>query len=59
MSLCRTAALNALDKEPGETMQPYTKVVQGPREMFTEFLERLSGEVESQVTDPDSRCEYL
>lgn len=57
LSLCRTAALNALDKvcETGEIMQPYTKVLQGPRERFTEFLERLSRAVEVQVANPESR----
>lgn len=57
LSLYHIASLNALDKvhESGETIKPYTKVVQGPRERFTEFLERLSTAVELQVTDSDSR----
>lgn len=39
--LCKTAAVNALDKvrEPGERVESYSKVIQGLRERFSEFLQ--------------------
>ena len=36
LSLCREAALNAWDKvhEPGECLEAYTRIEQGPTEQF-------------------------
>lgn len=55
--LCQIAALNALNKvrEPGERVESYSKVTQGPRERFSEFLQRLSRAIDLQITDPNIR----
>ncbi|XP_052593228.1 torsin-1A-interacting protein 1 isoform X3 [Peromyscus californicus insignis] len=55
--LCRTAALNAWDRveEPGKKTESFTKVVQGPKESFTDFLQRLASAVKRMV--PDSEAE--
>ncbi|ERE68969.1 Retroviral nucleocapsid protein Gag containing protein [Cricetulus griseus] len=53
LSLCKKAALNTWDKarEPGEQLEAYTKIEQGPIELFQDFLDRLTRAVELQVTD--------
>lgn len=47
LSLCCTAALNAWDKiqESGKRSEPFTKIVQGPKEVLTTFLQRLTSAV--------------
>lgn len=56
MSLCHTAALNAWDKiqEPGKRTEPYTEVIQGPKELVSEFVQRLTKAVQLGVPDPDA-----
>ncbi|MGE9804406.1 hypothetical protein ACQP3L_27800, partial [Escherichia coli] len=57
LSLFRKAALNAWNKvrEPGEQLEAYTRIEQGPTEQFQDFLQRLTRAVELQVTDPETR----
>lgn len=54
--LCRTAALNAWDKveEPGKKSESFTKVKQGPKESFTDFLQRLASAVKRMVSDSEA-----
>ncbi|XP_052568117.1 endogenous retrovirus group K member 10 Gag polyprotein-like [Peromyscus californicus insignis] len=54
--LCRTAALNAWDRveEPGKKTESFTKVVQGPKESFTDFLQRLASAVKRMVPDSEA-----
>lgn len=44
LALCYTATLNAWDKiqRSGKKTEPFTKVIHGPKEAFTEFLQRLN-----------------
>ncbi|MGE9501587.1 gag protein, partial [Escherichia coli] len=48
LSLCRKAALNALDKvrEPGEHLEAYTRIEQGPTYQFQVCVQRLTKAVE-------------
>ncbi|KAL6066104.1 hypothetical protein STEG23_017586 [Scotinomys teguina] len=57
ISLCRTAALNAWEKipEPGKQTEVYTKIFQGPREPFTDFLQRLTTAIKKAVSDTELR----
>ena len=50
-TLCRKSVLNAWDKvhEPGERLEAYTKMEQGPTEHFQDFLQKLTRAVELQV----------
>ena len=44
LDLCRMAALNAWDwiEETGKKAESFTKVIQSPKETFTDFLHRLT-----------------
>ena len=55
--LCRMAALNAWDRieEIGKKLESFTKVVQSPRETFTDFLHRLTSAVHRSVRDSEAR----
>ena len=57
ISLCRTAALNAWEKipEPGKPTEIYSKIFQGPREPFTDFLQRLTIAINRAVSDTNLR----
>ncbi|KAL6085349.1 hypothetical protein STEG23_022272 [Scotinomys teguina] len=57
ISLCRTAALNAWEKipEPGKQTEVYIKIFQGPREPFTDFLQRLTTAIKKAVSDTELR----
>ena len=57
LSLFRKAALNAWDKvhEPGEHLEAYTRIEQGPTKQFQDFLQKLTMSIELQVTDPETR----
>ncbi|XP_052610186.1 oxidized purine nucleoside triphosphate hydrolase isoform X1 [Peromyscus californicus insignis] len=54
--LCRTAALNAWDRveEPGKKTESFTKVIQGPKESFTDFLQRLTSAVQKMVPNSEA-----
>lgn len=61
MSLCSTASLNAWDKiqELRKRTESNTKVIQGPREPFSDFLQRLTKVVERGVADPEVRQVFI
>ncbi|ERE82209.1 Retroviral nucleocapsid protein Gag containing protein [Cricetulus griseus] len=52
LSQCRKAALNAWDKvrEPGERLEAYTRIEQGPTEQFQDFLQKLTSAIELQLS---------
>ncbi|KAL6067262.1 hypothetical protein STEG23_006100 [Scotinomys teguina] len=55
--LCRMAALNAWDRieEAGKKIESFTKVKQGPKESFTDFLQRLTSAVNRMIPDIEAR----
>ena len=57
LSLCTTAALKAWDRiqELGKGVESYLMVKKGQRETFSEFLQRLTRDVEISITDPEAR----
>lgn len=42
-------------EEPGKTLASCTKVVQGPAEAFSEFLQRLGSAINRAISDPETR----
>ena len=57
LSLCHKAALNALNRiqDPAKRVESYTRVRQGQREPFTDFVQRLIKALDIGVTDPEAR----
>ena len=57
VALCPMAASNAwnLIEEIGKKLESFTKVVQSPRETFTDFLHRLTSAVNRTVPDSEAR----
>lgn len=57
LSLWCTTALSAWDKiqESGKQIESYAKIIQGPREPFSDFLQRLIKTVQIEVADPETR----
>ena len=57
LSLCHKAALNALNRiqDPAKRVESYTRVRQGQREPFTDFVQRLIKALYIGVTDPEAR----
>ena len=57
LDLCRMAALNAWDRieEVGKKLEPFNRVIQSPRETFTDFLHRLTSAVNRTVPDSEAR----
>lgn len=55
-SLCHTASLNAWNKtqELRKIIESHTKVIQGPRELVSDFLQRLSKAVQIAVAYPEA-----
>ncbi|KAL6040241.1 hypothetical protein STEG23_020317 [Scotinomys teguina] len=55
--LCRMAALNAWDRieEAGKKIESFTKVKQGPKESFMDFLQRLTSAVNRMIPDIEAR----
>ena len=55
--LCHTVALNSWNKiqKPGKRIESYTKVMQGPRETFSDFLQRLTKVVHIGIAYPEDR----
>ena len=49
--------LNAWDviHEPGKIIESYTKVIQSPKEPFSDFLHRLTKAVQIGIADPEAR----
>lgn len=50
-------SLNARDKvaEAGKELEPFSQIVQGLKETFPDFLQRLSSTVERSISDPSAR----
>ena len=59
--LCHTAALNDWEKilDLGQKIEPYTKVKQGLKETYTDFLQRLAMAVHRAVSDPEVRRQLI
>lgn len=57
LELCQLAALNAWDKvkEPGKSSESLSTIRQGPKEAFTDFLQRLTPAVNRIASDPEIR----
>ena len=57
LSLYSTAALNSWDmiQKPRKITEPYIRAKQGQRELFTDFLQRLTKAVQLGMTDPEAR----
>jgi len=57
LALCRLSALKAWDKvaESEKKLEPFTQVIQGPKETFPDFLQRLTSAVERSVSDTAAR----
>ena len=57
LSLCHKAALNVWDRiqDPEKWIESYTRIKQGQREPFSDFLQRLAKAVQIGITDPDAR----
>ena len=57
LDLCHMAALNAWDRieDVGKKLESFTKVIQSPRETFTDFLQRLTSAVNRTVPDSEAR----
>ena len=57
MTLCHLAALNAWDKvaEIGKRLEPFSQVMQCPKETLSDFLQRLTSSVERSMLDPSTR----
>ena len=43
------------DSDLGKRIESYTRVIQGQRELFSDFLQRLTKTVQIGVTDPEAR----
>lgn len=57
LAWCRLSALKAWDKvaESGKRLETFTQVIQGPKETFPDFLQRLTSAVERSVSDSAAR----
>lgn len=57
LCLCHQAALNAWNRiqDPTKRVESYTRIRQGQREPFIDFLQRLIKALDIGVTDPESR----
>lgn len=57
LALCCTAALNAWDRieEVGKRTESFAKVIQYPKETFTDFLQRLTSAVNRMIPNSESR----
>ena len=56
MLLCCLAALNAWDKvEVSEETESFSNMIQGPKEAFTDLLQRLTSTVNRIVSDSEVR----
>lgn len=55
--LCCIAALNAWNKveELGKRIESFTKSIQDQKEVFADFLHRLTSAVNRMISDPDGR----
>ena len=42
-------------EESEKRSEPFTKIIQGPKEAFTDFLQRLTSVVNRMVSDPEVR----
>ena len=56
LSLYSTAALNSWDRiqKPRKMTEPYIRAQQGQRELFTDFLQRLTKAIQLRMADPES-----
>ena len=56
LALCHAAALNAWDRiEVGKKIESFTKVIQGTRETFMDFLHRLNSAVNRMIPNSEAR----
>jgi hypothetical protein len=57
LTLCFLAALNAGDSvmEKGERLEPFSQVLQGPKETFPDSLPRLTSDVGRSISDTLTR----
>lgn len=57
LALCHMAASNAWDKveETGKGLEPLTQIMQGSKETFTEFLQRLTSAIQRSISDPHAK----
>ena len=57
MNLCHAAALNAWDRtgEVGKKIESLTKVIQGPKETFMDFLQRLTSVINKMTPNSEAR----
>ena len=57
LDLCDKAALNAWDRtgEIGKKIESFTKDIQGPKEIFTDFLQRLTSTVNRMIPNSEAR----
>ena len=57
MALCFSAGLNAQNKaeESRKRTESFTKIIQGPKEVFISFLQRLTSAVNRTVLHPEVR----
>ena len=57
LTLCCIAALNAWDRteKVGKKIESFTKVIEGPKETFTDFLQRLTSAVNRMIPNPEVR----
>lgn len=57
LTLCHLAAIKSWDKvvETGKRLEPFSQVMQGPKETFLAFLQRLTSTVERSMPDPLAR----
>lgn len=54
--LCHLATLNAWDKveESGKKSESFTKIIQGPKEAYTDILQRLTSDI-NRIVYPEVR----
>ena len=57
LALCHAAALNAWDRteEVGKKIESLAEVIQGPKEIFTDFLQRLTSAVNRIMPNSEAR----
>lgn len=58
--MCHTTALSAWDRigeigEIGKTIESFTKIIQGPKETFTGFLQILTSAVNKMIPNSEAR----
>ena len=57
MDLCHAVVLNAWNRigEIGKKIESFTKVIQGPKEAFMDFLQRLTSAVNRMIPNSEAR----